>query len=67
MWPNPPFPANLVTFAEEILNGKLQFLCSVSNLNDANSNSNLRCGNTAHNISNSLTTHRVILQILNYS
>ena len=28
MWPNPQFPANLVTFTEEILNGKLQFLCS---------------------------------------
>ena len=29
MWPNPPFPADLVTFTEEILNGKLHFLCSV--------------------------------------
>ena len=28
MWPNPQFPADLVTFAEEILNGKLHFLCS---------------------------------------
>ena len=27
---NPHFPADLVTFAEEILNGKLQFLCSVA-------------------------------------
>ena len=27
MWPNPRFPADLVTFTEEILNGKL-FLCS---------------------------------------
>ena len=26
MWPNPHFPADLVTFTEEILNGKLQFL-----------------------------------------
>ena len=25
MWPNPQFPANLVTFTEEILNGKLHF------------------------------------------
>ena len=30
MWPNPQFPADLVTFTEEILNGKLQFLCSDS-------------------------------------
>ena len=30
MWPNPQFPADLVTFAEEILNGKLHFLCSDS-------------------------------------
>ena len=29
MWPNPQFSANLVTFAEEILNGKLHFLCGV--------------------------------------
>ena len=25
MWPNPQFPAGLVTFTEEILNGKLHF------------------------------------------
>ena len=30
MWPNPQFPVDLVTFTEEILNGKLHFLCSVS-------------------------------------
>ena len=28
MWPNPQFPADLVAFTEEILNGKLHFLCS---------------------------------------
>ena len=30
MWPNPQFPADLVTFTEEILNRKLHFLCSVN-------------------------------------
>ena len=30
MRPNPQFPADLVTFTEEILNGKLHFSCSVS-------------------------------------
>ena len=25
MWPNPQFPADLVAFTEEILNGKLYF------------------------------------------
>ena len=25
MWPNPQFPADLVTFTEEIRNGKLHF------------------------------------------
>ena len=30
MWPNQQFPADLVTFTEEILTGKLHFLCSVS-------------------------------------
>ena len=29
MRPNPEFPADLVTFTEEILNGKLHFLFSV--------------------------------------
>ena len=28
MWPNPQIPADLVTSTEEILNGKLYFLCS---------------------------------------
>ena len=32
MWPNPQIPADLVTFAEKILNGKLQFLCSIRQL-----------------------------------
>ena len=29
MWPNPQFPAALVTFTEKVLNEKLYFLCSV--------------------------------------
>ena len=29
MWPNPQYPAVLVTFTEEIDNRKLHFLCSV--------------------------------------
>ena len=28
MWPILQFPKDLVTFTEEILNGKLNFLCS---------------------------------------
>ena len=28
MWPNPQFPADSVTFTEEIINGKLHFLYS---------------------------------------
>ena len=28
MWPNPQFPADLVTFTGEILNSKRHFLCS---------------------------------------
>ena len=28
MWPDPQSPVDLVTFTEEILNGKLHFLCS---------------------------------------
>ena len=30
MWPNPKFPADLVTFTQKILNGNLLFLCSHS-------------------------------------
>ena len=30
MEPTPQFPEDLVTFTEEILNGKLHFLCSVT-------------------------------------
>ena len=30
MSPNPQFPADLVTFTEEIVNWKLHFLCSVN-------------------------------------
>ena len=30
MWPDPQKTADLVTFTEEILNGKLHFLCSAS-------------------------------------
>ena len=30
MWPNTQETADLVTFTEEMLNGKLYFLCSVS-------------------------------------
>ena len=28
MWPNPQFPADLITSTEEVLHGKLHFLCS---------------------------------------
>ena len=30
MWPNPQESADLVTFSEEVLNGKLHFLCNAS-------------------------------------
>ena len=30
MWPNPQFPADLVTFTEEILNKKLHFFAECS-------------------------------------
>ena len=35
MWPNPQETPDLVTFTEEILNGKLYFLCSVQYLYDS--------------------------------
>ena len=30
MWPNPEFPAYLVTFTEEILDEKVYFLCGAA-------------------------------------
>ena len=36
MWPNPQFPADLVTFTEEILNGELHFLYSVCSTTSIN-------------------------------
>ena len=36
MWPNPQFPKDLVTFTEEILNGKHQFLCSAALISELN-------------------------------
>ena len=34
MWPNSQFPVDLVTFTEEILNGRLNFLCSENDVDD---------------------------------
>ena len=36
MWPNQQFPKDLVTFSEEILNGKHQFLCSAALIGELN-------------------------------
>ena len=36
MWPNPQETADLVTFNDEILNGKLHFLCRVCRINPHN-------------------------------
>ena len=44
MWPNPQETANLVTFASEILNGKLYFLWSTSCEGDANENLTFQFG-----------------------
>ena len=38
MWPNPQFPADLVTFIEEILNEKIRFLRSEISLSIINMN-----------------------------
>ena len=38
MWPNPQFPADMVTFTEEILDGKLHFLCYETKKNLASGN-----------------------------
>ena len=38
MWPNSQKTADLVTFTEEILNGKLHFLCSVNSSLQGSSN-----------------------------
>ena len=42
MWPNPQFPADLVTFAEEILNEKLHISCGVNMIGDSDSKAAVR-------------------------
>ena len=48
MWSNPQETADLITFTEEILNGKLHFLCCDACINvhyeDANRNGEQLCG-----------------------
>ena len=41
MWPNPQFPADLLTFTEKMLDGKLHFLCSVVQLEGSQCSSTL--------------------------
>ena len=38
MWPTPQENADFATFTEEILNGKLHFLCSVDKVSNINPN-----------------------------
>ena len=43
MWQSPQFPVDLVTFTDEILNGKLHFLCNetLSNKEEISKESNI--------------------------
>ena len=54
MWPNPLETVDLVTFTEEILNGKLHFLCS---------DGAVRYGNRKNNLYK-LFWHQLLLQRL---
>ena len=51
MWPNPQFPADLVTYPEEILNGKLHFLCCA-------------IWDHLHNLKNVKSIHGVVLHLV---
>ena len=54
MWPNPQFPGDLVTFTEEILNGKLHFF--------------VQCDTTLkYNIWKSLIEKNLQMKVLAYS
>ena len=55
MWPNPQFPADLVTFTEKIINGKPHFLCSVKAKNEG-------LKNLLTNLSTSVTAHLHIME-----
>ena len=51
MWPNPQFPADLVAFTKEIINGKFHFLCIVIFQSEKNLPSeNLSRGNVPFSI-----------------
>ena len=52
MWPNPEETADLVTFTEEILNGKLHFLCSVMIKNESLKSNEVICYRTEMMFSN---------------
>ena len=51
MWPKPQIPADLVTFTEEILNGKLQFLCSAKSNGTERYDGKIELKDKAFNIS----------------
>ena len=51
MWPNPQEIADLVTFSEKILNGKLQCSANTEKINNSNSNFNYKIHNHTKKIS----------------
>ena len=69
MWPNPQFPVDLVTFTEEILNGKLHFLRSVTRENVGQKNPAVQqflCyfTNIWSAVRREMTEHKYILTLL---
>ena len=58
MWPNPQFPADLVTFTEEIFNEKLHFLCSERSKKD------LKNAMDAFNSPKNITTEPVLKHVM---
>ena len=62
MWPNPQETEDLVTFTEEILNEKLNFLCSVTgsaHWKEKKKKSNTINNDNSNNINDAVTWKRV--------
>ena len=66
MWPNPQETADLVVFTEEILNGKLQFLCYGARDISVNTGCLRYSIQTSEQIENAQSLHKKCLICLRY-
>ena len=66
MWPNPHETADLVTFTEKILHGKLYFLCSVWYSFDATSHQGIHLNMVYGMVWNGMVSHGMVWNMVWY-